>query len=67
MDSKQPQTLRQLWKDNRDALTYYTFWGVIIFGGLSVLPAFFSLTIGIAQTVAAFKTLAVATPPTPSV
>ncbi|PMD53171.1 uncharacterized protein K444DRAFT_704972 [Hyaloscypha bicolor E] len=66
MDSSQPRTLRQLWNDNRDTLSYYTFWGVIIFGGLSVFHAFFSLMIGIAQTVAAFKTLAVTTPPVPS-
>ncbi|KAH9206645.1 hypothetical protein DL95DRAFT_450742 [Leptodontidium sp. 2 PMI_412] len=65
MDSRTPSTLRQLWNDKRDTLTYYTFWGVIIFGGLSVFLAFFSLSIGIAQTIAAFKTLAITTPPAP--
>lgn len=58
MDSQKPMGLRQLWKDNRDSLNYYTFWGVIIFGGLSVFLAFASLAVGIAQTYASFKSLA---------
>lgn len=32
MDSQKRQGFRQLWRDKRDALNYYTFWGVIIFG-----------------------------------
>jgi hypothetical protein len=58
MDTQKPRGLRQLWKDNRDSLNYFTFWGVIIFGVLSVFLALFSLAVGIAQTVASFKALA---------
>ena len=57
MDSVKPRGLLQLWRDNRDSLSYYTFWGVIIFGGLSFLVAFFSLTVSVSQTVASFKAL----------
>jgi hypothetical protein len=57
MDSQKPRGLRQLWKDNRDSLNYYTFWGVIIFGVLSVVLAMFSLAVSVAQTVAAFRSL----------
>jgi hypothetical protein len=57
MDSQKPRGLRQLWKDNRDSLGYYTFWGVIIFGGLTVVLALFSLSVSVAQTVAAFRAL----------
>jgi hypothetical protein len=64
MDSQKPQSLFQLWEDSRDSLSYYTFWGVIIFGLLSVFLAFFSLAVSVAQTVAAFRALELANPPT---
>jgi len=57
MDNQKPRGLRQLWRDNRDSLNYYTFWGVIIFGVLSVILAMFSLAVSVAQTVAAFRSL----------
>ncbi|KAK0108664.1 stretch-activated cation channel mid1 [Cadophora gregata] len=57
MDSQKPRGIRQLWKDKRDTLNYYTFWAVIIFGSLSIFLAFFSLAVSIAQTVASFKAL----------
>jgi hypothetical protein len=66
MDSQKPRGLRQLWKDNRDSLNYYTFWGVIIFGLLSVFFALFSLAVSVAQTVASFRALELATPPAPT-
>jgi hypothetical protein len=66
MDSQKPRGLHQLWKDNRDSLNYYTFWGVIIFGLLSVFLAFFSLAVSVAQTVASFRALELATPPAPT-
>jgi hypothetical protein len=65
MGSQKPRGLRQLWKDNRDSLNYYTFWGVIIFGLLSVFLGFFSLAVSVAQTIASFRALDLATPPTP--
>jgi len=57
MDSRKPRGLSQLWKDNRDSLNYYTFWGVIILGGLGVFLAICSLAVSVAQTVAAFRAL----------
>ncbi len=57
MDSSKPQGLRQLFRDNRDILTYYTFWGVIVFGTLSVMLAVFSLAVSVAQTVAGYRAL----------
>ena len=51
MDSRKPQGLRQLVHDNRDSLTYYTLWGVI------VLLAVFSLGIFAAQSLAGFRAL----------
>jgi hypothetical protein len=58
MDTQKPRGLRQLWRDKRDSLNYFTFWGVIIFGVSSLLLALFSLLVEIAQTIASFKSLA---------
>ena len=57
MDSCKPQGLRQLFRDNRDSLTYYTFLGVIVFGGSSVMLALLSLAVSVAQTVAGYRAL----------
>lgn len=57
MDSCNPTGLRALWRDKRNTLNYYTFWGVIVFGTLSVVLAIFSLGVSAAQTYATFKAL----------
>lgn len=57
MDSKKPKGFRGLWRDKRDTYSYYTFWGVIIFGGVSVLLGLLSLFASILQTIAAWKAL----------
>lgn len=57
MNTQKPRTFRQMWKDKLDALNYFTFWAVMIFGGLGVLLTVLSLAVSIAQTVASFKAL----------
>ncbi|TGO46610.1 hypothetical protein BOTNAR_0576g00060 [Botryotinia narcissicola] len=57
MDSQKPRGFRQLWRDKRDALNYYTSWGVIIFGASTLFLAIVSLAVSAAQAVAAFKAL----------
>ncbi|KAF5874605.1 uncharacterized protein Bfra_004617 [Botrytis fragariae] len=57
MDHQKPHGLRQLLRDSRDALNYYTFMGVIIFGLLTVFLALASFFVSVAQTYAAFKAL----------
>jgi len=64
MDLQKPSSFWRLWKDKRDTLSYYTFRTVIIFGGLSIVLAFFSLGVSVAQTYAAFKALDVPAQPT---
>ena len=54
MDSQQPKGLFALWQDKRNSNAYYTFWGVLIFGSLSVVLAFCSLAVTTAQTWATF-------------
>lgn len=62
MDTVRPRGFRQLWKDNRNSLSYWTFWCVIWFGVITVLLTLFALAVGIAQTIASFRALALATP-----
>lgn len=57
MDKQKPRGFRQLWRDSRDSSSYYKFWGVIIFGAVSVFLATASLAVSIAQTYASFKSL----------
>jgi hypothetical protein len=40
LSNKQPQTWRQLWKDKRDSASWFTFWAVIIIGGIGIILAF---------------------------
>ncbi|KAF5869760.1 uncharacterized protein Bfra_010960 [Botrytis fragariae] len=56
-DKQKPRGFRQLWRDSRDSFNYYTFWGVIIFGAVSVFLAMASLAVSIAQTYASLKSL----------
>ncbi|KAL8711504.1 MAG: hypothetical protein Q9220_004162 [cf. Caloplaca sp. 1 TL-2023] len=57
MDSQQPKGPLAMWRDKRNSNTYYTFWLVALFGGLSVLLAFCSLAVAIVQTWAQFQSL----------
>lgn len=57
MDTKKPKGFRGLWRDKRDTYSYYTFWGVIIFGGISVLLGLLSLIASVLQTIASWKAL----------
>ncbi|MCJ1379106.1 hypothetical protein MMC17_002206 [Xylographa soralifera] len=57
LDSRKPRTLRQLWKDARDATSWWSFWLVVLFGCLGTFLAFASLAMSIAQTVGTFKSL----------
>lgn len=51
MDGKKPRTIGQLWKDARDATSWWTFWAVLFFGIVSILLAAGSLIVSIVQTV----------------
>ncbi|KAH6964950.1 hypothetical protein EDB82DRAFT_560873 [Fusarium venenatum] len=37
IQSQEPKSLRQLWKDKRNTLQWWTFWAVIMFGGVATL------------------------------
>ena len=46
---QQPSRLRDLWRDRRNPLQWYTFWAVLLFGGISNIVAILQLLIGILQ------------------
>ncbi|TVY82556.1 hypothetical protein LSUE1_G002864 [Lachnellula suecica] len=51
---QRPSELRDLWRDRRDPLQWYTFWAVLIVGGSSLLLAVLQLGVGVIQVVAAY-------------
>ncbi|KAG9250321.1 uncharacterized protein F5Z01DRAFT_666467 [Emericellopsis atlantica] len=52
---QQPSRLRDLWRDQRNPLQWYTFWAVIWVGGASLLLSFLQLSVGAAQLYYAIK------------
>jgi hypothetical protein len=53
---QQPSKLRDLWRDRRNPLQWYTFWAVLVVGGVSILLSFLQLVVSVAQLVVAIKT-----------
>lgn len=46
---QQPSSKRDLWRDRRNPLQWYTFWAVLIIGGLSLIIGILQLLVAIAQ------------------
>lgn len=46
---QQPSRLRDLWRDRRSPLQWYTFWAVLVFGGISNIVAILQLFVGVLQ------------------
>ena len=46
-----PRTWRELWDDKRDSASWYTFWLVLIIGGVGILLAFLQVVFQIVQTI----------------
>ncbi|KAI9719974.1 MAG: hypothetical protein M1812_003099 [Candelaria pacifica] len=42
---------RELWRDRRDSTNWYTFWAVLIIGGVGILLSFLQVLVGITQIV----------------
>lgn len=45
----QPSRVRDLWRDRRNPLQWYTFWAVIAFGGMSIVLSVLQLSVSTAQ------------------
>lgn len=46
---QQPSKVKDLWRDRRNPLQWYTFWAVLWIGGASMLLAVLQLLVGVAQ------------------
>jgi hypothetical protein len=46
---QRPSRARDLWRDRRNPLQWYTFWAVIWVGGITIILAVLQLCVGIAQ------------------
>ncbi|KAI9668930.1 MAG: hypothetical protein M1829_005242 [Trizodia sp. TS-e1964] len=44
---QQPSKLRDLWRDRRNPLQWYTFWAVLVVGGLSILLGILQLAVAV--------------------
>jgi len=51
---QQPSRLRDLWRDRRNPLQWYTFWAVLVIGGFSSLVTFLQLLVSTAQLAATY-------------
>lgn len=51
----QPSRVRDLWRDRRNPLQWYTFWAVLVVGGMSLVLTAFQCVVAIAQLVLAGK------------
>ncbi|KAK4197327.1 hypothetical protein QBC40DRAFT_351070 [Triangularia verruculosa] len=52
---QQPSKIRDLWRDKRNPLQWYTFWAVFWVGGASILLSILQLLVGVAQLYAAVQ------------
>jgi hypothetical protein len=49
MNNQNPSDFRTLWHDKRDVLRWYTFWAVVVVGGLSIISSFASMALTAVQ------------------
>ncbi|RDW64276.1 hypothetical protein BP5796_10778 [Coleophoma crateriformis] len=49
MNAQNPSDLRTLWYDKRDILRWYTFWAVVVVGGVSILLSIISTVLTAVQ------------------
>ncbi|PSN64887.1 hypothetical protein BS50DRAFT_601453 [Corynespora cassiicola Philippines] len=47
--NKRPRTWKELWNDKRDSASWFTFWTVLIFGGIAIILAFVQVVLQIVQ------------------
>jgi hypothetical protein len=47
--NKRPRTWKELWNDKRDSASWFTFWAVLIIGGMGIMLAFIQVVLQIVQ------------------
>jgi hypothetical protein len=49
LSTMKPRTWKELWRDKRDSAQWYTFWAVLVIGGLGVFFSFLQIILQILQ------------------
>jgi len=49
LSSTRPRTWKEIWHDKRDSASWFTFWAVLIIGGIGILLAFLQVVLQIVQ------------------
>lgn len=49
LSTKTPQTWKELWRDRRDSASWFTFWIVLIIGGIGIFLAFVQVVLQVVQ------------------
>lgn len=52
-----PTGLRELWRDKRDSLQWYTFWAVVFLGCVGIFMGIIQIAVGALQAWASMKAL----------
>jgi hypothetical protein len=47
--NKRPRTWKELWNDKRDSASWFTFWAVLLIGGIGIILAFMQVLLQIVQ------------------
>lgn len=47
--NKRPRTWKELWNDKRDSASWFTFWAVLLIGGIGIILAFIQVILQIVQ------------------
>ena len=50
-----PSKIRDLWRDFRSPLQWYTFWAVVLFGGLGIVLAILQTLLAVARVVSTYE------------
>ena len=51
LSNKQPRTWKQIWNDRRDSPNWYTFWALLLFGGVGMTLAFIQVMLQIIEII----------------
>ena len=52
---QQPSRMRDLWRDRRNPLQWYTFWAVLVIGGLTIIITLLQFFVALAQLGVTFR------------
>jgi hypothetical protein len=55
LSAERPIGVKELWRDRRDSLQWYTLWAVLFIGGFGVVLSLCQTAIGLAQLVVAVR------------